>query len=99
MVRGGETLQVAMTRKQGNKTQTEAGGTGVVGSGSGDSFLGLPGTLCLQKSAGQSNSDSSPSLQYSPTANHLSLLFSLKLKLLSLPSNINCVLWYGTFPK
>lgn len=52
-----------MTRKQGNKTQTEAGGTGVVSSESSDSFPGTPGTLRLQKSGGQKNSDSSPTIQ------------------------------------
>lgn len=78
---GEETFQVTMTRKQGNKTQTELGGTRIFfSSESRDGFPGKPDTLRLRKSGRRSESDSSLFQRYSPTSNRLSLLFSLKLK-------------------
>lgn len=85
-----------MTRKQGNKKQTEAGGTGVVSSESSDSFPGMPGTLFCRSLVDRETQtpllSSIYNVQYSPTSYHLSLVFSLKLKLLSLLSHINCIL-------
>lgn len=62
-----------MTRKQGNKTQTEAGGTGVDSSESSDSFPGTPGRSLVDTET------QTPLRSYNtaphPTSYHLSLVF------------------------
>lgn len=74
-----------MTRKQGTKTQTEAGGTRVDSSESSDSFPGMHGTLywrSLEDTGTQSLSPSSCSTVTDHTS--LPLIFSLKPKLFCL---------------
>lgn len=66
-----------MTRKQGNKTQTEEGDTGVVSSESSDSFPGItPGTLCSRSLVDRKTQTPLLGLQCT-IGSHIKLLFSL----------------------
>lgn len=76
-----------MTSKRGNKTQTEAGGTGDVSSESGDSLPGMPGTLSCRGLVDRETQTVPLSSPLFTVYNKvLSRLFSLKRKIR--PSNI-----------